>query len=51
MTQDEKWLLKYNEVVAFIENNKRILQNTMMRSVGCISIGLSTTRNSMRQEN
>ena len=23
MTQDEKWLLKYNEVVAFIENNKR----------------------------
>ena len=23
MTQDEKWLLKYNEVVAFVENNKR----------------------------
>ena len=23
MTQDEKWLLKYNEVVAFIEMNKR----------------------------
>ncbi len=23
MTQDEKWLLKYNEVVMFIENNKR----------------------------
>ncbi len=23
MTQDEKWLLKYNEVVAFIEKNKR----------------------------
>ena len=23
MTQDEKWLLKYNEVVVFIENNKR----------------------------
>jgi len=23
MTQDEKWLLKYNEVVTFIENNKR----------------------------
>ena len=23
MTQDEKWLLKYNEVVAFIEDNKR----------------------------
>ena len=23
MTQDEKWLLKYNELVAFIENNKR----------------------------
>ena len=23
MTQDEKWLQKYNEVVAFIENNKR----------------------------
>ena len=23
MTQGEKWLLKYNEVVAFIENNKR----------------------------
>ena len=23
MTQDEKWLLKYNEVVALIENNKR----------------------------
>lgn len=23
MTQNEKWLLKYNEVVAFIENNKR----------------------------
>ena len=23
MTQDERWLLKYNEVVAFIENNKR----------------------------
>lgn len=23
MIQDEKWLLKYNEVVAFIENNKR----------------------------
>ena len=23
MTQDEKWLLKYNEVVAFIENNKQ----------------------------
>ena len=23
MTQDEKLLLKYNEVVAFIENNKR----------------------------
>ena len=23
MTQDEKWLMKYNEVVAFIENNKR----------------------------
>ena len=23
MTQDEKWLLKYNEVIAFIENNKR----------------------------
>lgn len=23
MRQDEKWLLKYNEVVAFIENNKR----------------------------
>lgn len=23
MTQEEKWLLKYNEVVAFIENNKR----------------------------
>lgn len=23
MTQDEKWLLKYNEVGAFIENNKR----------------------------
>lgn len=23
MTQDEKWLLKYNEVVKFIETNKR----------------------------
>ena len=23
MTQDEKWLLKYNEVVVFIDNNKR----------------------------
>ena len=23
MTQDEKWLQKYNEVVAFIEKNKR----------------------------
>jgi hypothetical protein len=23
MTQDEKWLLKYNEVIAFIDNNKR----------------------------
>ena len=23
MTQDEKWLLKYNEVVAFIETNHR----------------------------
>lgn len=23
MTQDEKWLLKYNEVIAFIEKNKR----------------------------
>lgn len=23
MTQEEKWQLKYNEVVAFIENNKR----------------------------
>lgn len=23
MTQDEKWLNKYQEVVAFIENNKR----------------------------
>lgn len=23
MTQDEKWLLKYNEVKAFIETNKR----------------------------
>ncbi len=23
MRQDEKWLLKYNEVVAFIETNKR----------------------------
>ena len=23
MTQDEKWQLKYNEVVVFIENNKR----------------------------
>ena len=23
MTQDEKWLLKYNEVMAFIEKNKR----------------------------
>ena len=23
MIQDEKWLLKYNEVVAFIETNKR----------------------------
>ena len=23
MTQDEKWLTKYNEVVTFIENNKR----------------------------
>lgn len=23
MTQDKKWQLKYNEVVAFIENNKR----------------------------
>ena len=22
MTQDEKWLLKYNEVVKFIETNK-----------------------------
>ena len=23
MTQDEKWLIRYNEVMAFIENNKR----------------------------
>ena len=23
MTQDEKWVTKYNEVVAFIETNKR----------------------------
>ena len=23
MTQEEKWLLKYNEVVAFIETNQR----------------------------
>ena len=23
MTQDEKWKAKYNEVVAFIETNKR----------------------------
>ena len=23
MTQDEKWLLKYNEVIAFIESNNR----------------------------
>lgn len=23
MTQDEKWLLKYNEVKSFIETNKR----------------------------
>lgn len=23
MTQDERWMLRYNEVKAFIENNKR----------------------------
>jgi len=23
MTQDERWLVRYNEVVAFIETNKR----------------------------
>lgn len=23
MTQDEKWMIRYNEVMSFIENNKR----------------------------
>ena len=23
MTQDEKWIVRYNEVMKFIENNKR----------------------------
>lgn len=43
MTKDEKWLLKYNEVVAFIESNKRNPSKHDDEERGCISIVIDSS--------